>query len=75
MKKAVPHPTRPRFSNKAYARNEWERQIDNFDRTIRRRNKRFRQHVVRIDHLAVGLISSDHKIPYSYLNGLDPVAD
>ena len=75
MKTAVPSLTRPNFSNKAHTRDEWERRIDNYDRTIRRRNKRFRKHVVRIDHHAVGLISSDHSIPYSFLNGLDPVAD
>ena len=74
MKKAVPKFSRPGFAGRSFARAEWERQIDNYDRTERRRNKRHREHVVRIDHLAVSLISSDHKLPLSRLNELDPLA-
>jgi len=72
MKKAVPIPTCPRGKFDPYARKEWERQIDNFDRNIRRKNAAFREHVVRIDHLAVALISFDKHLPLPLLNVLGP---
>jgi len=74
MKKAVPKFSRSRFASRSFVHAEWERQIDNYDRTARRRNKRHREHVVRIGQLAVSLISSDHKLPLSRLNDLDPLA-
>jgi len=74
MKKAVPKFPRPRFAGRSFARAGWERQIDNYDRMVRRQNKRYREHVVRIGQLAVSLISSEHKLPLSRLNDLDPLA-
>jgi len=75
MKKAVPTPTRPRDAAAPVKREPWERAIDNYDRSVRRREKKYRQRVVRIDHMCVGLISSDRKLPLDRLNALDPVME
>ena len=73
MRKAVPVPAHPRSSVAVQKREEWERAMDNYDRVIRRREKKYRQHVVRIDHLAVALITSDRRLPLDGLNALVPI--
>jgi len=73
MRKAVPKPTRPRGACCAPPPEPWEREIDNYDRSVRRRNRAFRSRVVRIDHEYVGLIVSDRTLPQlSRLNELEP---
>lgn len=75
MKKAVPTPARPRDAAKIVKREPWERAIDNYDRSVRRREKKYRQRVIRLDHMCVGLISSDRTLPLDNLNALDSVRD
>lgn len=55
---------------------EWEQKIDNFDRSVRRSNKKFREHCVRINHETVKNISGDRSLPgYKILNNLSSVRE
>lgn len=75
MKKAVPPIMRPRNAAPLPKREGWRRDIDNYDRSVRRRERKYRQNVVRIDHASVGLISTDRKLPLDRLNALGPADD
>jgi hypothetical protein len=75
MKKAVPTPARPRNAAPLGVREPWERAIDNYDRSVRRREKKYRQHVIRLDPMWIALISTDRRLPLDRLNSLDPVMD
>jgi hypothetical protein len=74
MKKAVAKPARP-FNRRQPPEHEWEREIASFDRNVRRWNKKFKDHVVRIDHGTVRLITSDRKLNLDLLNALSPVRE
>lgn len=72
MKKAAPSAARP-FSRTPPEKPKWKREIDNYDRRVRWWNKKFKDHVVRIDQGTVRIISSDRKLPLSILNDLEAV--
>ncbi len=73
MKKAVPPLTSPRCADAQPPREAWERKIDNYDRSERRRNRRYRQMVIRLDHHSVGLIATDGSLPLDRISRLGPV--
>jgi hypothetical protein len=75
MKKAVPIPVRPRHFAEAPKIEEWQRRIDNYDRSERRRESRYRERVVRLSQVAVGLIHSDRTVDLSELNRLGPTRE
>jgi len=51
----------------------WEREIDKFDRTVRRRETRWRRRVVRIDAALMSQLTDNQgNINLSKINGLDP---
>lgn len=75
MKKAVPKPMRPRRFGEAPRTEEWQRRIDNYDRSERRRESKYRERVVALSQLAVGLIHSDRTVDLSNLNRLGPTRE
>ncbi|MCK4719735.1 hypothetical protein KAU08_03700 [bacterium] len=74
MKKAAPSAARP-FSRTPPEEPKWKREIDSYDRRVRRWNKKFKDHVVRIDQGTVRIISADRKLPLSILNDLEAVRE
>ena len=61
---------------KQYAEKEqWEKDIDNFDRSQRRREKRWRKHVVRIDASLMSQLTDNRgRLSLDKLNDLEPGA-
>lgn len=74
MKKAVPKPARP-FSHKTEQPQAWRKTIASYDRYVRRRNKLFKDHVLRVDHETIRLIKGDRTLHLDILNSLNRVRD
>jgi hypothetical protein len=74
MKKAVAVPVR-HFRRQPENPPGWQSQMESFDRKIRRWNKKFKDHVVRINQDAVELITSDRKLKLDQLNDLTSVRE
>ena len=56
-------------------KDEWEKKLDNFDRSQRRRETQWRRRVVRIDAILMSaLTGSNRKINLDKMNNLDPEA-
>ncbi len=56
-------------------KDEWEKKLDNFDRSQRRRETQWRRRVVRIDAILMAAITgTNRKINLDKMNNLDPEA-
>jgi len=73
MKKAVPKPTRPRGAGKIHTGPDWLRKIESHDRNVRRREKIYRDHFVRLSPDSLKLIDNSRKLDLTGLNRLGPV--